>query len=81
MGHEKANFDTAKVMGRDMIEEHTEAMNMVQSPHKIKIEIACKDLVDLDFGMGTSDPFAILYVKGEKDQKWIKLGQTETINS
>ena len=56
-------------------------MNMVQSPHKIKIEIACKDLVDLDFGMGTSDPFAILYVKGEKDQKWIKLGQTETINS
>ena len=30
-------------------------------------------------GIGKSDPFAILYVKGMKDAKWSKLGETKTI--
>ena len=52
----------------------------LQSPHKVEIYISCKSLIDLDF-MSESDPFAKLYVKGEKDKRWKYLGRTETITN
>ena len=32
-------------------------------------------------GIGESDPFAIVYIKAEKDFKWQRVGRTETINN
>ena len=69
--------DMAAIMGDDEIEEHAEAIELIQSPHKVKITIMCRDLADMDIG-GKSDPYAICYLKGEKDKKWYKLGKTET---
>ena len=30
---------------------------------------------------GKSDPYAFLYVKGEKDKKWVRLGRTATMQN
>mmetsp|Transcript_27236 Transcript_27236/g.36400 ORF Transcript_27236/g.36400 Transcript_27236/m.36400 type:complete len:212 (+) Transcript_27236:172-807(+) len=65
-------------MGADEIEEYAEAIDMIQSPHKVTITIMCRDLADMDFG-GKSDPYAVVYLKGEKDKKWCKLGSTATM--
>jgi Ca2+-dependent lipid-binding protein len=35
--------------------------------------IACSALIDMDT-FSRSDPFAILYIKAEKDKIWRKLG-------
>ena len=72
-------LQVATVMDENEIEDHAEAMEMIESPHKVLLSISCKDLPDMDVGVGTSDPFAIVYVKGEKEKKWQRVGQTETI--
>ena len=64
-------------MGDDDIDEHAEAMDMVECPHRVQIQIACRNLENTDVA-GKSDPYAIVYVKGEKDRKWQKVGRTET---
>lgn len=69
---------TAQVMGDDEIEEHAEAMDMIKCPHKVQIRLSCRNLLDMDL-TGKSDPYAILYAKAEKEQKWQKIGKTKTI--
>ena len=66
-------------MAEDEIEEHSEAMGLVESPHKVQISLSCRGLADMDGIGGKSDPFAIVYVKGEKDLKWQRVGKTATI--
>ena len=44
-----------------------------KKPNKVTIRLACQGLADLDF-MSASDPYAILYIKAEKDKNWRKLG-------
>ena len=65
-------------MGGDEVEEHNEAMNLIDCPHKVQVSIACRNLPDLD-AIGKSDPYCILYAKAEKDIKWTRMGRTETI--
>ena len=64
-------------MDPNEVDEHAEAIDMIQSPHKVQLTIMCKELADMDIG-GKSDPYANVYIKGEKDKKWVKLGRTET---
>ena len=66
-------------MADDEVEEYNEAMDQVDCPHKVQISIACRKLADLDIGKGKSDPYAILYAKAEKDTKWYRIRQTETL--
>ena len=68
-------------MNEDDVFEHKEAMGYVeeQSPHKVQVTISCRNLIDMD-GIGNkSDPFAVLYIKAEKDVKWQRVGRTKTI--
>ena len=44
----------------------------------MQLEFRCKDLPSKD-AFGDSDPFAIVYLKSEKETKWMRLGKTETI--
>lgn len=48
----------------------------MDSPNSILLYISCRDLVDLDV-VGKSDPFAVLFIKCEKDTDWSYLGKTE----
>ena len=64
-------------MKEDEFEEYKEEIDKLQSPHKVELTITCKDLLNKDV-FGKSDPYAIVYIKGEKETKWMKLGQTET---
>ena len=67
-------------MHDDDFEEYKEDIDKIQSPHKVQLEIHCKDLVNKDL-VGKSDPYCIVYIKGEKERKWVKLGETETIEN
>lgn len=66
-------------MGDDEFEEYKEGLDKINSPHKVELTLACKDLANKDF-CGKSDPYAVVYIKGEKDPIWMKLGKTETID-
>ena len=52
-------------------------MEATQTPHKVQIYVKCRDLADLDF-TDKSDPYAVLYLKADKDKKWSYIGKTET---
>ena len=65
-------------MNKDEIEEQRVKLESAVTPHKIQIFIKCRDLADLDF-TDKSDPYAVLFVKSEKDKKWNRIGQTETV--
>lgn len=58
-------------------EEYKEEIEKLSSPHKVELTLTCKDLADKDM-FGKSDPYAVVYIKGEKDPIWMKLGVTET---
>lgn len=58
-------------------EEYKEEIDKIQSPHKVELTISCRDLVNKDI-IDKSDPYAVVYIKGEKDRKWVKMGETET---
>lgn len=54
-------------------------LNKARKPNIVTIRLQCENLISVDFG-SASDPYAILYIKAEKDKNWRKLGQTETLN-
>ena len=56
----------AIIMKDDEIEEHAEAMDMIECPHKVQISLSCRNIADMDLG-GKSDPYAIIYAKAEKE--------------
>ena len=74
---EPSHFIPAYRMADDDVEEHAEAMDSIECPHKVQLTISCRSLVDVDLG-GKSDPYALVYFKAEKDKKWTKLGRSET---
>ena len=75
---EPSHFIPAQRMADDDVEEHAEAMDSIECPHKVQLSIACRSLIDVDGPGDKSDPYAIVYFKAEKDKKWTKLGRTET---
>jgi hypothetical protein len=55
------------------IAETEEMLARAKKPNKVKMRISCKDLLDMDT-FSRSDPFAILWIKAEKDKVYRKLG-------
>ena len=50
-------------------------------PHKVQVSIMCRNLIDMD-GIGNkSDPYAKLFAKAEKAEKWLYVGRTKTISN
>ena len=60
--------------------EMQDNLEKAKKPNKVTIRLQCENLISVDFG-GESDPYAILFMKAEKDKNWRKLGQTETLNN
>ena len=65
-------------LSKEEIEEQNVRLDSAVTPHKVEIYIKCRELADLDF-TDKSDPYAIMYVKSEKDDKWHKVGETEKV--
>ena len=65
--------ETVLKLTKDEIEEQKVKLENAATPHKVKIFIKCRDLADLDF-TDKSDPYAVMYIKSEKEVKWNKLG-------
>ena len=65
-------------LSKDEIEEQNVRLADAITPHKVEIYVKCRDLADLDF-TDKSDPYAVMYLRAEKDTKWNKVGETEKV--
>lgn len=60
----------------DDAEDQAEAEDMLskaKKPNKVVVKIECRDLLDIEL-ISKSDPFAVFYLKGEKELKWRRIG-------
>jgi hypothetical protein len=64
-------------MDAEDLAEAEDMLSKAKKPNKVIVKIECRDLLDIEL-ISKSDPYAVLYLRGEKEKNWRRIGRTET---